>query len=155
MKISDFLRFNVTVSQPYSDRFQAVLHSIYIGIASCLCQMHGYSTLHLMDISVCTFDFINGDRHQIPVSRRNAILRQLRYLARASSCLYDNAVCASLHLYFIIRCFINIAQKNLRMIIRAHFPLNHTVYPAPFLHGVFRSGGSSVVNIAGTQNKFH
>ena len=140
MKIPDFLRVYVAVGQPYPDTFQLILASIDISIALSLGKMDGNRLLHFVNVPVGSLDFIDC----------NSIC-----LCAILIFLDNHAVRPSFHTDNIVGRFIQIAQKNLRMIISSHFSLNHTMDSSALLHGIIGKDCSPVVDIPGTQNEFH
>ena len=155
MKVFYFLRINITIGQSYPDVLQLVLHAIDIGIALCLCKMHGYCFLQFMQFPVGSLDLIYGYSHPVTACRRHLVIRKLRHLRQIACRLNDNPICAAIYPDLILLRMITIAQQNLRMILAAHPPLYHPVNPSALLHCIVGSSCSSIVNISGAQNKFN
>ena len=99
--------------------------------------MYGHRLLHLLKIPVGSLDLIYG----------HGLLRRAVPM--------DHAVCTSLHHQIIRGSLIHITERHLRLIIRSHPPLNHTMNAPAFRHRVVGRRSFSVINIPAAQNEFH
>ena len=132
MEIFQLLCFHITIGNPDPDCRKLLLLRIKISIAARLCQMNLLYFLNPVDFPICPFNLIYG--HHIPVAFRRI----------------NNPICSPINQNPVVLCLIKILQRNLRMIIRPHSPLDHAVNSASLLHGIFRCHSLSIVNISGS-----
>ena len=173
IEIPDRTAEQVDIGHPDIDMVKIMNCRVHVGITFCLRQMYRLRFAHAAELTISCFNFINGPgafRITFAEPLRNAaIINAVRAsldnncrvvkirLCRRSAAFFVRKA-AGLSLSFAVHSLIKLPgdlQRHFSLISLAGRLLDLPVHARAFEHRVGRRAGSSVVQVAGAQQKFH